>query len=225
MNKPVLAFDVYGTLIDTAGIAAQLRENVGDRATAFAQLWREKQLEYTFRRGLMQRYEIFPECTRRALEYCCAALDAPLDDASCERLLAAYRVLPAYPDALTALAALQDAGRRMFAFSNGIREDIESLLGHAGIADYFEDIVSVDEIGTFKPNPDVYRHFLQRASAEAADAWLISGNPFDVIGALATGMRAAWVRRSPAAVFDPWEFEPTATITSLVELDTKIATA
>ena len=222
MNEKVLAFDVYGTLIDTAGVTAQLREHVGDRAPAFAALWREKQLEYTFRRGLMRRYEIFPECTRRALDYCCAVLDAPLDAAARERLLDAYRVLPAFPDAVRALDELRAAGLRMFAFSNGIRSDIESLLGHAGIDGYFADIVSVDEIGTFKPSPDVYRHFLERASISGADAWLISGNPFDVIGALAVGMRAAWVRRSQANVFDPWEFEPTVTIADLGELAGKL---
>ena len=220
----VLAFDVYGTLIDTAGIAAQLRAHVGDRALPFAQLWREKQLEYTFRRGLMERYEVFPECTRRALEFCCATLNVSLDADDRASLLDAYRVLPAYPDAVSALGKLRADGYAMYAFSNGIHDDIESLLGHAGIADYFLDIVSVDEIRTFKPSPLVYRHFLARANSVGEDCWLVSGNSFDALGAIAAGMRAAWVRRSPASVLDPWEFEPDLTVTDLEQLSSDLAT-
>ena len=95
---------------------------------------------------------------------------------------------------------------------------IEGAADGAGIGDRFLDIVSVDEIGAFKPDPAVYRHFLERASAPADAAWLISGNPFDVIGAVSAGMRAAWVRRSDEAPFDPWEVEPTLVVNSLTDL-------
>ena len=77
------------------------------------------------------------------------------------------------------------------------------------------DIVSVDEVGSFKPDPAVYNHFLERAGAQASSAWLISSNPFDVIGAVSSGMRAAWVKRSDEALFDPWGIEPTAIVHSL----------
>ena len=106
----------------------------------------------------------------------------------------------------------------MFAFSNGKPEDVASLLENSGISSYFEDVVSTDEIKSFKPNPAVYAHFLRRTGATGREAWLISGNPFDVIGAVSAGMRAAWVMRSPQALFDPWEIEPTITIGSLTEL-------
>jgi 2-haloacid dehalogenase len=79
-------------------------------------------------------------------------------------------------------------------------------------------VVSVDEIKSFKPNPGVYCHFLRRAGVTGADAWLISSNPFDVIGALSAGMRAAWLKRSPEAIFDPWGIEPTLTIDTLLSL-------
>lgn len=219
----VLAFDIYGTLVDTSGITAELSRHIGDRALDFAQLWREKQLEYTFRRALMKRYEAFPECVRHALDFCCTALDEPLDKSVREQLLLNYRALPAFDDALPALKTLHDLEYRMFAFSNGIREDVESLLEHAGIAEYFADIVSADEIGTFKPDPAIYQHFLARASARGKNAWLISGNSFDVIGAVAAGMRAAWVRRTAGNVLDPWEFEPDAIVTSLDELESHLA--
>ena len=92
----------------------------------------------------------------------------------------------------------------------------------AGIEYFFSDIVSVDEIKSFKPDPAVYEHFLHRAKTTSSEAWLISSNPFDVIGAMAAGMRAVWVKRSDKALFDPWGVTPTVTITNLSELATAI---
>jgi 2-haloacid dehalogenase len=215
----VLAFDVYGTLIDTDGVRAALEKWVGDRSSSFARLWREKQLEYAFRRGLMQEYRAFSVCTRDALEYACLSHGLTLDRDARQELMAVYRVLPAFGDAGPALQALQAAGCRIYAFSNGEAEAVRSLLRNASLERFFLDIVSVDEVETFKPSPAVYRHFLRRSGARGSEAWLISSNPFDVIGGLASGLRAAWVRRSPDAVFDPWGYDPTLTLGSLLELE------
>lgn len=213
-----IGFDVYGTLIDTAGVTEALRQHAGDRAVQFSTLWREKQLEYSFRRALMQNYVHFGFCTKFALEYTCAALNIDISDQDKETLLAGYKVLPPFADAAESLPVLKDQGYRLFAFSNGKPEDVASLLENSGISSYFEDVVSTHEIKSFKPNPAVYAHFLRRAGATGREAWLISGNPFDVIGAVSAGMQAAWVKRSPTTMFDPWEIEPTITIGSLVEL-------
>jgi 2-haloacid dehalogenase len=213
-----LAFDVYGTLIDTHGVVQTLAGMVGERAAAFSQTWRDKQLEYSFRRGLMQNYQSFALCTAQALDYTCASYHLPLSQEHKQQLLETYRVLPAFPDARDGLARLQAAGVRLFAFSNGTAEAVETLLVTAGIRDFFQGVVSVDDLKSFKPNPAVYAHFLRQAGACGGEAWMISGNPFDVLGALSAGMRAAWVKRSPAAVFDPWGIEPTLTVGSLVEL-------
>ena len=110
----------------------------------------------------------------------------------------------------------------MYAFSNGSADAVETLLKNTGIRDYFIDVVSVDEMKSYKPNPGVYSHFLRRAGALGANAWLVSSNPFDVIGAISTGMRAAWIKRSPEALFDPWGIEPTLTINSLSNLAKQI---
>ena len=216
--QPVLAFDVYGTLVDTSGVAARLEPLVGDEAARFARLWREKQLEYSFRRALMQRYAPFGVCVREALEYTCAALDLPLDEPSRLSLLDAFARLPLFDDVERSLETLAGAGCTLYAFSNGTREAVESLLRSAGIGGRFIDIVSVDEIGTFKPSPAVYRHFLSRAGTSGDDAWLVSGNSFDVIGAISAGMNGVWVRRDAAAVFDPWGIEPPMTVANLGEL-------
>ncbi|MES2365999.1 MAG: haloacid dehalogenase type II [Pseudomonadota bacterium] len=213
-----LAFDVYGTLIDTHGVITELEKHVANKARDFSRIWREKQLEYTFRRGLMQNYENFAVCTRNALDYTCAYFKLELSHQDKETLMGVYKCLPAFDDVETGLALAKNAGFKLFAFSNGSAEAVETLLDHAGISNYFSDVVSTDEMKSYKPNPGVYSHFLRRAGASGADAWLISSNPFDVIGALSAGMRAAWIKRSPEALFDPWGIEPTLTMDSLLHL-------
>ena len=219
-----LAFDVYGTLIDTHGIVAALQPQLGHRAIDFSRAWRDKQLEYSFRRGLMKQYESFAVCTGQALDHTCSQFGLSLGPAAREKLLDAYRALPAFKDAREGLARVREAGFRLFAFSNGPAEAVGSLLAQAGLRDFFLDVVSVDEVKSFKPDPGVYAHFLKRAGATGRDTWMISSNPFDVIGALSAGLRAAWVKRSPEAPFDPWGLEPTLTVSSLSDLAARIDT-
>jgi 2-haloacid dehalogenase len=210
-----LAFDVYGTLIDTHGVVVALENHVGDKAAEFSRLWREKQLEYSFRRGLMRKYENFSVCTGDALDYASAHFKVLLSQNDRQELLAAYKILPAFDDVEDGLSQARSAGFRMFAFSNGTADAVETLLKNARIRDYFIGVVSVDEVKSYKPDPGVYGHFLKRAAASGTDAWLVSSNPFDVMGAISAGMRAAWIKRSPAALFDPWGIEPTLTVESL----------
>lgn len=217
-----LGFDIYGTLIDTHGMIVQLKGLLGDCAADFSKTWREKQLEYTFRRGLMGHYANFAVCTRDALEYACSAYQAPITDEQKTDLLRAYQALPAFDDVIHGLQQLSRAGFQMYAFSNGIKDSLETLLGNAGIRNYFLGVVSVDDVKTFKPSPSVYQHFLNETNSSASRSWLISSNPFDVIGAVSCSMNAAWVRRSDTAIFDPWGIEPTLTVNSLSGLAEKI---
>lgn len=217
--QTTLAFDVYGTLIDTNGVIAALRKLVQINAENFSKTWRDKQLEYSFRRGLMQKYEDFPTCTRQALDYTCTLYNVVLSTEQKATLMASYNMLPAFNDVLEGLTRLKAAGFRLYAFSNGKADALELLLNNAGIRDLFIGIVSVDEIKTFKPSPATYCHFLQQAAATGESAWLVSSNPFDVIGAISAGMKAAWLQRSPETVFDPWGINPTITINTLLELN------
>lgn len=219
----ILGFDVYGTLIDTAGIASALQRFAGERAGEFAGIWRDKQLEYSFRRGLMQNYRPFTVCTHEALEYTCRFVGIDIPAQGKKDLMTAYTQLPPFADAVKALPRLREAGYGLFAFSNGPAADLTVLLENADLLGFFQDVVSTDEIKSFKPNPAVYAHFLRRSSATAKAAWLVSGNPFDVIGALSAGLNGAWVKRSSRAVFDPWEFTPTVEISALTELGPAIA--
>ncbi|MDX2493510.1 MAG: haloacid dehalogenase type II [Desulfuromusa sp.] len=217
-----LAFDVYGTLISTHGVLTVLEELVGDQAKAFSNTWREKQLEYSFRKGLMQNYETFAVCTSQALDYTCAYYRTDLSDKQKNELMVIYSILPAFADVKKGLAQLKAAGFRLYAFSNGTVDALEVLLNNAGIQELFLGIVSVDDIKTFKPSPAVYSHFLRQSKATGSSTWLISSNPFDVIGSISAGMKSAWVQRSPEAIFDPWGIEPTVTVQSLLELKEQI---
>jgi len=123
-----IAFDVYGTLIDTAGIVEALREFAGDRAPLMAGRWRDKQLEYSFRRAVMRDYVDFAVCTKQALDFNCSMMGVDIPIAGREALLGHYRRLPAFDDALPSLRALQGKGMRLFAFSNGRADDVEQLL-------------------------------------------------------------------------------------------------
>ena len=217
-----LAFDVYGTLIDTAGIAVQLEHMIGKQAPVFAERWRDKQLEYSFRKGLMQDYQNFAICTQQALDFTDTQLNTNLSSSNKALLLEQYQHLPTFAEVNTSLKSLKKLGVNMYAFSNGSADKVTDLLKNAQILDYFIDVVSTDEIQTFKPNPAVYTHFIKRAKAIPQKCWLISSNPFDVLGGLNIGMQCAWLQRSPAAVFDPWEQQPSAIIHNLDEIKTLI---
>ena len=221
--QATLAFDVYGTLVDVSGVVGALARRLGAdaaKAEAVSARWREKQLEYSFRRTLMGLSSDFALCTRQALDFALAEGGVSLAGESRAELMAEYGKLPLFPDAEPALRAL--AGRadvRLFAFSNGAAEAVRGVLAANRALDFFADIVSVAEVGKFKPSREVYAHFLKRAGAEAENSWLVSGNPFDILGAQNAGMKAAWVRRG-AARFDPWEdFPPPTVLDSLLDLE------
>jgi len=223
MSKNItLAFDVYGTLIDTNGVLHLLETMINDKAKDFSNRWREKQLEYSFRRAAMMNYVTFAECTLHALEYTCNYYQINLTQKQKNELMAIYGILPAFEEVKEALVKLKEKGYRLFAFSNGKGEAVEKLLNHAGIRNLFLGVVSVDDIKTFKPSPGAYAHFLRSSNTKGEEAWLISSNSFDVTGSISAGMKSAWIQRSSNAIFDPWEIQPTLKVSSLLELVEKI---
>ncbi|MGB1226692.1 MAG: haloacid dehalogenase type II [Poseidonibacter sp.] len=213
-----LAFDVYGTLIDTNGVQVLLEKFIPNKANIFSQTWRDKQLEYSFRRGHMQNYVGFEVCTAQALEYTCKFHEVNLSTEQKQDLMAIYAILPCFDDVKSALEELKEKGFRLFAFSNGKKAAVEKLLENAGISELFLGVVSVDDIKTFKPSPGAYAHFLRQANTKSYEAWLISSNPFDVTGSISAGMKSAWIQRSSKAIFDPWEIQPTISVNSLTQL-------
>jgi 2-haloacid dehalogenase len=214
-----IAFDVYGTLIDTNGVKEKLIEMIGDQVTEFINTWRSKQLEYSFRRGLMKCYKDFSICTKNALDYTCIKTDVNLSQEKKDILINSYNELPSFPDVEAGLSRLSTSNFRLFAFSNGREANVRAVLNHADILNLFEDVISVDEVKSFKPDPIVYQYFISKTNSNILDTWLVSGNPFDVQGAISAGMQAIWIKRHPEEIFDPWEIEPTKIIYTMLELN------
>jgi len=210
-----IGFDVYGTLVDPLAMSAPLASVAGERAAEMAAVWRGKQLEYSFRRTLMNAYENFDTCTRDALRFAAAALGLALSEDEEQRLLDAYLDLEAYPDVVPGLVKLQTAGHAAIAFSNGVEASLRELLGRAGVLGHLDGIVSVDEVRAFKPHPAVYHHLAEQLDSPRAETWLVSSNYWDVMGARQAGLRAAWLRRDPLAIPDPWGHEPDTIVGSL----------
>jgi 2-haloacid dehalogenase len=218
MQSQTIAFDVYGTLVDPLEMSRHLQMMVGHKAEALSKLWREKQVEYAFRRGLMGRYEPFGVCTLQALNYAMEVLDVSLSTEQQAFLMAQYQQLQAYADVIPGIESLKAQGHYCVAFSNGPAVKVKELLGNAGVLELLDDVVSVDEISRYKPDPAVYLHLLKRAGSRAGNSWLISSNAWDVMGAKHAGLNAAWVQRSSEAVFDPWDIQPDRVVNTLQAL-------
>jgi 2-haloacid dehalogenase len=189
-------FDAYGTLFDVHAAVAALRPRLGAPAEALSQLWRAKQLEYTWLRSLMGRHADFWQVTGDALDYSLertgvdAALRAPL--------LQAYLTLQAYPEAADVLQRLRAAGRRLAILSNGAPAMLAAAVDNAGIGALLDAVLSVEEVGVYKPDPRVYRLAVERLAVPAEQIAFLSSNAWDVHGAAAFGLRPVWVNRLAA---------------------------
>lgn len=212
------AFDIYGTLIDPMALGQALEGMIGDQAPQFNVLWRDKQLEYSFRKAAMKQFNHFSECTMQALEYCDAFLKTGLSQSQKKELLGMYRKLPAYNETEACLKSLKEQETEIIAFSNGKKDDLVSLFENAGIIQYFDQIISVDEVRTFKPSPEVYELLTDKSKASKENTWLVSANAFDIVGASSIGLKTIWLKRNPNAVFDPFGIPYTHTFNNLLDI-------
>lgn len=219
---PAIGFDIYGTLVDPLEMNVKLRPLAGESADRMSELWRRKQIEYSLRRGLMRDYQDFGVCTAQALRYAAHASGIELTEPEERMLLREYQNLSAFEDVIPGMEAMKRSGHRMVAFSNGAEETARTLLERAGVLPHLEGIVSVDDLGTFKPDPRVYAYLSERLGSPIQETWLVSSNAWDVIGAKNVGLRAAWIQRSPQAIFDPWEVEPDLVAKDLRDLASMI---
>lgn len=217
-----LAFDVYGTLVDPLAMGDRLRPVAGELAEPMAKLWREKQLEYTFRRGLMRRYENFDVCTRQALDHAASVMNIQLSSDDQNRLIEEYSSLSPFPDVVPGLEKIRDTGHALVAFSNGVEATVRTLLQGAGVLPLLDGVVSVDDLASFKPDPEVYLYLCRRLDRPPSEVRLVSSNPFDVIGAKCAGLKTAWVKRDPNIAFDPWGIEPDLVVPDLQDLAARL---
>jgi 2-haloacid dehalogenase len=221
-DREVLAFDLYGTLVDPIDIAGELGRLPGVDGDAAARLWRAKQLEYSFRLTAMGHYEDFRWVTARALDFTLAAIGASLAAGQAERLVGLYDHLRPFPDAVPALRSLAEAGRRLVILSNGSPAMITGCLVNSGLDQFFTERVSADEVRQFKPSPAVYQHAAGRLGVPAGQVRLVTCNAFDCVGAGAAGMRTAWVNRA-AGPFDTIGQPPDLTVPALDALPAALA--
>ncbi|MGH3106868.1 MAG: haloacid dehalogenase type II [Rubrobacteraceae bacterium] len=212
-----LAFDMYGTLVDPAGISGRLERYLPEQAQSLAEVWRRKQLEYTFRLAAMELYQDFEQVTRKALDYALATVGRELAPEQKDDLIERYNDLERFADVEPGLELLKEAGHAMIVFSNGAPHMLEALMDSAELRPYFEGFVSVDEVKTYKPSPETYRHAARRLGRPIGEVRLVSSNPFDDIGAQAAGMKSAWVDRT-GGLFDTLGPTPEIVVGTLTEL-------
>ncbi|MGH3321011.1 MAG: haloacid dehalogenase type II [Streptosporangiaceae bacterium] len=200
MAVPALAFDMFGTLADPASYAAALRGAV-DRPEALSRSWRLHQLEISWLVSLAGRYEDWTRVTGYALEAALAEADVGLSAAVRGAVVARAAVPDLFEDVPEALGRLRAAGMVLAVFSNGTRGGLEDIVGRHGLDGYFDEVISCDEVGVYKPAAAAYRHAADRLGLAIDRAWLVSGNPFDCAGAALAGMRVAKVDRGSSLTY------------------------
>jgi 2-haloacid dehalogenase len=189
------AFDAYGTLFDVHAAIARHRAAAGIDADRFSEIWRTKQLEYTWTLTLAGHYTDFWTLTERALDFAFARVPS-VDRSLRSKLLDAYLTLDAFPDARMALAALKTQGLRLAILSNGTPRMLAAAAEAAGIADYFDAVLSVDTVRRYKPLPEVYVLATDAFGMRRSDVGFVSSNRWDVMGASSFGFQAYWVNRA-----------------------------
>jgi len=212
MSPQALVFDAYGTLYDVHSVIQRCDALWPGKGAALSQLWRQKQLEYTWQRSLMRRYAPFSQVTREALAYACEALKAPLDEAKTAALMQEYLKLAAYPDVAPALAKFRT---KTAILSNGSPDMLDPLVKHSGLK--FDAVLSVDAVKMFKPVPEVYQLAVDRLGVAKDAIGFVSSNCWDALGAKSFGFRVYWINRTGAPV-DRLGFRPDALLGSLGDL-------
>lgn len=187
-------FDAYGTLLDVASAAAKCADTLGDDAARLGQIWRTKQLEYSWLRSLMGEHADFWQLTGDALDF--AMETVGIDDAALrQRLMDLYFALDAFPEVSGVLHTLKNAGIKTAILSNGSPKMLHGAIDHAGIAHLLDAIYSVEAVGIFKPHPSVYQLAVDGLNLAPGKICFLSSNAWDVAGASCFGFRVIWVNR------------------------------
>lgn len=190
-------FDAYGTLFDVQSVSAVTDAAFPGHGEIITQVWRMKQLEYSWLCSLMGDYQDFWSVTRRALTYTLGILGLQPTEALFDDLAEAYNRLTPYPDAAAALAAL--TGVRRAILSNGSPAMLQALVGNSPLAPYIEDTISVDAKRCFKPDPRAYELVEEQLGVKPQEVMFVSSNGFDIAGAKRFGFNVARISRVPQA--------------------------
>ena len=199
MNSPLTGiracvFDAYGTLFDFAAAARGCRDVLGDRIDALTSLWRDKQLQYTWLRAVQDRHVDFWQVTGDALDFALEtlAIDKPgLRD----RLMRLYLTLDIFPEVPEVLARLKKSGLKTAILSNGSPTMLDAVVKAARLSELLDAVLSVEEVGVYKPHPRVYRLAVERLGVPTSSITFLSSNAWDAYAASAFGMRVVWCNR------------------------------
>ena len=216
-----IVFDAYGTLFDVHSVIALCEQLWPGKGAALSQLWRAKQLEYTWQRSLMRRYVDFARITEGGLRHACAALRLPADEEHHRSLMGAYLKLSIFPEVRDTLAALKESRLKLAILSNGSPAMLRPLVANAGLAGLIRIVISADSGKIYKPAPAVYRLAVDRLRVPKTRIGFVSSNCWDACGAKSFGFRTFWINRTGAPV-DELGATPDHVIASLSELPTLI---
>lgn len=193
MTIKAVVFDAYGTLYDVQSVAAVTDKAFPGYGEIITQIWRMKQLEYTWLRSLMRRYEDFSVITRESLAYTLRCLGLKSNPGVLEEIMYKYLHLDLYPDATAALAAM--GGYKLAILSNGSTDMLNALVRNSGLDRVLDATISIDSRKIFKPSPDAYTLIEQNLGVSPSEVLFVSSNPFDACGAKSFGLNVAWIER------------------------------
>jgi 2-haloacid dehalogenase len=192
-----VVFDAYGTLFDVQSPVNKLSSEIGDKAVSLGALWRQKQLEYTWLRSLMGTHADFWVVTREALDFALAELGIS-ETGLADELMKLYLKLDAFPEVVEAMTALRQRGKRLAILSNGSPSMLDAVVRHAGLDKVFEHVLSVEEVGIYKPSRRVYRLAMQKFHIQDAPSiCFVSANTWDAQAAAQFGFQVVRIARTP----------------------------
>lgn len=216
-----VTFDSYSTLVDVDAAETALADRVDDPEPV-SKLWRARSLMYTFVANYTDAYQPFYEMNRDALQYALDAhgVDLPADER--DEILGVYHELDVFDDVRDGIERLRDGGYECYVVSNGDPEMLASMVDHADIGDLIEDTISADDVQTFKPAAEIYRHAAARTGTPIDEIVHVTAGWFDVMGAKHAGMQGIWIDRK-GMPWEPFDGEPDQTVETLYELADALA--
>jgi 2-haloacid dehalogenase len=222
MTIKAVVFDAYGTLYDVQSVADVTEEAFPGYGDIITQVWRIKQLEYSWLRSLMRRYQDFAQVTQDSLAYTLRSLGLEHDRDTFDRIMQKYLHLDLYPDARATLEALK--GLKLAILSNGSPDMLNALAKNTGLDSLLDATISVDAKRIFKPSPDAYTLIEEKLGIAPREVLFISSNPWDACGAKSFGLKVAWIERvTPEAMaLACFESETVAPLTMFKALRTQM---
>jgi 2-haloacid dehalogenase len=214
-NIKAIVFDAYGTLFDVNSAAEKCKDKIGDKWEGFANFWRTTQLQYTWLRSLMQRHKDFWQVTEDSLDKSMKTFS--IDSSMKNELLDLYKKLSSYSEVKGVLNNLKEKKYKLAILSNGTPALLNELVKSNNLEKIFDDLFSIEEVGTYKPDSKVYDMPIKKYQIKADEIAFLSANTWDVSGGGNYGYNAIWVNRNKS-IFDNLDYKPKNEVSDLTQL-------